>query len=382
MADTLFDRTVFNPRERPLSTDQNQLQSQLAAGQFDILERMMMPRAASSLLQGGSIVFHAGGFAPVALSGMTLALVPGVGMVRDPTMIGTVGGISGVNDTTTCYPLYLAAAQSFAVPTANATNPRIDIIEVKLDRRLENPLTRDVFDPALEVFNPTLLNKTLAYGQYNRTSINGSGSLNYKTGTPAGSPTAPTVTSGYYKIAEVYVGAGVTSITQRNIADWRRIAGQPMFSARVIVHNDVVTTPKLQVADVVCTPGFNITLVVADAAPAVVGQSARVSAYIGHPSLQGSTFTISPNNNLPVAAVGFVDITSVPNAGFAAGSALIDIFDGTTAGYTVWSSVSSGAPFVGLGQELMTADLFLLTAGGGAFGALSDFTLTIRAQST
>lgn len=384
MADKMFDRTVFSPRERPLSTDQNQLQSQLAAGQFDILSRVMMPRSDGALTMSGNPVFHGLGFAPFVISGMNMVLAPGLGMVA-AGIAGAIGGIGGLNDVGTYFPVYLSDSQSFTVPTADATNPRIDIIEVRssLDRRLENPLTRDVFDPALEVFNPTLLNKTLTYDLLGRSSINGSAAINYKTGTPAGSPTAPTVTAGYTKIAEVYVGAGVTAITQRNIADWRRIAGNPVFSARVIVHNDTVTTPKLQVADVVSTPGFNVTLVVADAAPAVIGQSALVAAYIAHRSLAGSTFTISPNDNLPVAAVGAINLLSVPNVSFNADVGLLDILDGTTPGYNVWSTnYGSPIPYIGRNQPLYTANLFLLTASGAACGALSDFTLTIRAQST
>lgn len=378
MADKLFDRTVFNPLERPLSTDQNQLQSQLSAGQFAILERMMMPRAAGSLSMGGSAVFHGSSFGAAAISGMTIALVDGVGIIRDPTLLGGIGGIGGLNDITQCYPAYLAAAQTFAVPTADATNPRIDIIEVRLDRRLENPLTRDVFDPALEVFNPTLLNKSLTYDLYGRTSINGSAALNYKTGTPAGSPSAPSVTAGYHKIAGVYVGAGVTSIRQRDIADWRRIAGQPVFSARVQIHNDVVTSPKLTVSQVVCTPGFNVTLVTANAAPAVVGQSAAFGIYVAHPAMQGCTIDISSMSNNPSSCVGTVTPVGTGNAS----SAFLDILDGTTAGYTVWSVSSPAAPYIGLGQEYYLANAALLTTGGAAFGAISDLTLTVRAMST
>lgn len=377
MADKLFDRTVFNPLERPLSTDQNQLQSQIAAGQFSLMELAMMPSAPGTLTIGGSAVFYGDAFSPYVSSGMNIGLTKGMGVIRDPTRIGNIGGIGGLNDVTNCYPAYLSGDQGLTVPTADATNPRIDIIEVKLDRRLENPLTRDVFDPALEIFNPTLLNKTLTYDLLNRNSTNGTAAINYKTGTPAGSPAAPAVTAGYHKVAEVYVGAGVASINPRDIADWRRLAGAPVFSARVQIHNGIVTTPKLTVVQAVHTPGFNVTLATANAAPAVVGQSATMTVIVAHPDLQGWTVDVTSQANNPGACVGTVS----PLAVAYANTALLDILDGTTAGYTVWST-NVGRPYVGIGQEYQSANVALLTASGAAFGAISDLLITVRAMST
>lgn len=146
MADKQFDRVVFNPRERPLSTDHNQMQSQLIRTINGTGSLLLSDRSSIGMeLPAFRTAFMGVSFFPYALGGMTITLAGGTGRMYDPTLTAsTIGGIGGINDADDIYPLYLSSSQTLSVPAADATNPRIDIIEVKVDRRLETPLTRDV----------------------------------------------------------------------------------------------------------------------------------------------------------------------------------------------------------------------------------------------
>ncbi|MDR3595087.1 hypothetical protein [Clostridium sp.] len=91
------------------------------------------------------------------------------------------------------YRMYNDSQATIAIATANATNPRIDLVVIGIDT------TTNPYTPQLKVI----------------------------TGTPAASPTVPAYPSGFVGIslAQVYVGANVTSITTSNITDLRVIAG-------------------------------------------------------------------------------------------------------------------------------------------------------------
>ena len=85
---------------------------------------------------------------------------------------------------------------NITISTADPSNPRIDIICVRID--------------------------TGATPDANASNV---GSLVAVAGTPAASPSAPAVPSNYLKIAEVAVGAGVTVISSGNITDYRNFIG-------------------------------------------------------------------------------------------------------------------------------------------------------------
>ena len=66
-------------------------------------------------------------------------------------------------------------------------------------------------------------------------------------GTPSASPVAPTVnSSSYIKLAEVYVGIGVSSIQNSNITDCRNTAGQNMTDSLM----DEIVTIKTRINNV------------------------------------------------------------------------------------------------------------------------------------
>ena len=380
MPGKVFDRTVFNPLERPLSSDQNQLQSEIyrtvnGLGWIDVAGRA----GVGDPLPAARSTFVGSAFFPYSdATGMTVTLLGGWGWIYDPTATASnIGGISQINDAGDVYPIYLSTTQNLAVPAADAANPRIDIIEVKLDRRFENPLTRDVFDPALEVFNPTLLNKTLTYDVLGRTSINGTSAINYKTGTPAGVPAAPAVTAGYIKIAEVYVGAAVTVIRQIDIADYRRLCAPGNIlemNARVRWSSDSTVQP-LQIRWGSATPGFRVAFSALTVVSGIAGLAQYLRVHVLHPNISG--FTVSSTcstgdgylyggHPLPPNPVGNQQLLLAD----------WNILNGTTAGYTVFPNTS----YAGRNQPALGGRLVATTYSGGAWPSYAEFDIHIKAM--
>jgi len=264
-----FDDVATNVRERPLSEDQN-----LQAAQASRTLRMMARLIHGGRAGDGSLgfPFTANYLAPFAgfmgdgfkvraqspSPTMEVVVGRGQGWQNDPSgNAANIGGLLGLNDSERFKPLPLETDQTLSVPAADPSNPRVDIVEVRYDRRLENPLSRDILNLGTGNFDPATVMKTLAWMLDSRTSVNGSAAINYKTGTPAGSPVAPTVTSGYMKIAEVLVGAGVGSIAQNKIID-----------ARSVLAPGGVQTVRLRALVKGTTAGVGAALTVALLAPA------------------------------------------------------------------------------------------------------------------
>lgn len=225
MADKTFERVIISPRERPLSSDVNLASSVLDRALRDFLLLAGESRVAYNDPTGlPTNSFVAQSFQASAGAGLSVNLHLGMGFQYNGTDVpADIDGILGLDDKSYYKPLYLSADQNLIVPTADPTNPRYDIIEVKCDRRRENALTRDVFNPTSEVYDPTLVLKSLAFDLYGRNGVNDTtAGINYKTGTPGVSPSAPSVDSGYVKIAEIHVPAAATSLTAANIIDYRR----------------------------------------------------------------------------------------------------------------------------------------------------------------
>jgi len=224
VANNVFDQTILNVRERPLSSDLNQAQSQLYRTIRALLRYQFARQNAVNgvgTVQSGFIgdAFQVYADSPASL---TVFVRPGIGFISDVSDVPVdIGGIVGLDDREQYKPLVLSEAQSFAI-TPDGADPRIDIVEVTYDRRAENPLSRDIFTATSPYnFVATAVNKTLAWIQNGRTSIDGSSKINYKTGTPAPVPVAPSVTAGYTKIGEVYVPAAAASVA--TLRDTRKI---------------------------------------------------------------------------------------------------------------------------------------------------------------
>lgn len=234
MANQPFDREVINVRERPLSSDVNLLQSYESQAMAEFWLNLFASKPslsdASRLIQPPPAApnqagFLGDGFQVKATSPATLSVLvsAGYGLFNDNTTTSAIGGVTGVNDQSVLKPLSLTVNETINVPAADPVNPRIDIVEVIIDRRLADPTSRDVLDVGTGQFVAGLVNKTLTYNQNGRSTVNGIGSINYKTGTPAGVPVAPATSVGYAKISEIRIDALAATVAANRIQDLRRM---------------------------------------------------------------------------------------------------------------------------------------------------------------
>lgn len=228
MSNKPFDREVINLLERPLSTDVNEIGSYADLALRELVLRTFSGRAAFSddrnaiLPAAGGAAFIGSGFRVRGVTGsLQVTVDSGLGFFDDNTTASSVGGVGGVDDLSLIKPLTLTALETINVPAADPTNPRMDIVEVQFDRRLMDATSRDVLNPVTGQFTPGAVNKTLSYNQNGRSTVNGVGSINYKTGTPAASPSGPAVDAGYVQIGQVLVPALATAVLPSNVNDQR-----------------------------------------------------------------------------------------------------------------------------------------------------------------
>ena len=235
MSNEQFNRMILNPRERPLSSDINQAQSQLDRTQREILKAMFASRTGPMVDTSAFVAgFIGDGFKvrAAAIPDMTTTVTAGMGFYQDPADVpAAIGGIIGLDDYCSYKPLPLIAPLVIPTPTApGAGQERWDIIEVAVIRRAEGPLVRETFDPTTSTFVSGLVNKTLSftmdtefgYAPAPGGSVDG---ISYVQGVAAavGAAVVPAVTPGYQKIGEVYVGATVVAINPGDINDCRRM---------------------------------------------------------------------------------------------------------------------------------------------------------------
>ena len=235
MSNGPFDRVLLNTREKVLSPDWNAEFSQQDRSILDTLAQLSTRRTSAAnsfgLVSDGFIGdgFSVHATAPASLNVIVTA---GLALVANPYAVGArtnIGGVSGVNALSALVPVYLSAAQSFAVPTApGAGQARIDIIEVRADHLVGGATSRQVLAPVTGAFVASTVNKLLSWDVFGRIGYVAAGGsstepLSYKQGTAAtaGTEVEPGTTSGYIKIAAIRVAASVTTIEENKILDYR-----------------------------------------------------------------------------------------------------------------------------------------------------------------
>ena len=274
MADNPFDQTNYGLRERPVSADWNQLSSQLymtirEAHRYIHDARVSAGSSAAQSISG----FHGAGLrvVPSTPAGMSVAVSAGLGFMFAPTDIPTDLGatdLESVDDRSPYKPLIVQTPQTFNVPVApSSPNSRIDIIEVRNPRRLENAIPRRQLDPNTLQYDDHIFNKTLAFQIDNLqcgTVTDPSPStapLSYKTGTSGNPGLVPPTTPGYIKIAEVLVPNGATSIGAIGIIDRRALlfaGGVGRFSGRWRVQWNSGSPTATAIA-IAAPPGIDVT---------------------------------------------------------------------------------------------------------------------------
>ena len=143
-----------------------------------------------------------------ATPGMSVQIASGWAAI-----VGTTQANMGV------YTAYNDAATTATIATANATNPRIDLVCLTVNDAYYTGSTNNVV-------------------------------INVVTGTPAASPTVPATPANSIALAKVAVGANVTSIVNANITDLRVAVTSNIFSAvNLAINAQTGTTYTTVLAD-------------------------------------------------------------------------------------------------------------------------------------
>lgn len=289
-----FDRGYVNFRERPTVADFNLASSQIDQSIRDYLFHLTRRRTSiadpsPSLPVDG---FIGGGFRvlPTSPPSSTVRITPGLGFQVDETSEGLATNfesIGGLDDVSPIKPLVLTKFQQISLaPAPAAGNTRIDIIEVRYTRYLDDPSTRTMFSEPQDDFIPALVRKTLSFamddltGQVN-TPAESTTPIGYKVGAAAltGTEVPPPTSTGYIKIAEIVVRNAVDNppgtVDADYITDERALIyphGQGVVSGRISLRTAANVKPTL--LSLSAPPGIKV------AAHGVALNSGRVDLYI------------------------------------------------------------------------------------------------------
>lgn len=259
MANNAFDRTIINLRERPLSSDINQAQSQADRSLRELCMQAFTAKASGTSPLAGNPVsgFIGQGFRVVPSSplGLSVVVSAGLGFQDLPAdVVSAFGGVTGVDDLARYKPLSLLADVTLSgIPAGpSAGNTRYDIVEVRMNRVSGNSLSRDSLDPITGLFVPGLLNKTLAFTQDGSIGMvsapaSSTAAISYKVGVVNGGE--PTTTTGYVKIATIYSNNGnmTTQVTRANVIERRSLLapyGMVSFFGSVSVPTGAASPPS------------------------------------------------------------------------------------------------------------------------------------------
>lgn len=223
MVDQAYNRTPIYQLEKPLADDINQGESQ---DDRSIRDTMF------ALLNGASgFIGRALAVVPQGPPALGVTIKAGIGFQDAPTDVpSSIAGVAGLNDLSRYKPIVLALDYNIAVPAVPGSNSRIDLIEVRYNRQLDNAQSREFLDPTSGAFSPALVAKTLDFNVdgtlgYFAAAATPTTAIAYKSGVVSGSPTAPTVDTGYMPLALILVTSTTTTIVASVITDERALIG-------------------------------------------------------------------------------------------------------------------------------------------------------------
>ena len=312
MANQPFDREIINTRERPLSGDINTTSTELDRSARAVLQAAFLSRNSAlgmdtvpqPLVGALQAKFHGNSFRvrstnPTGVSiALSVIVESGLGWYNSNISESGISGITGLDDPDIYKPLVNPTALTYnlgGASTPDGANPRIDIIEVKLNRLVGDPTTRDVLNPGTGIFAPATVNKTLSYVNGPITT-NGVGGINYKTGLAAALPVAPATSAGYIKIGEVRVEALAAAIQQNKIMDRRWVTfpagtgivkgsvnGAIIGSVRGAAGIDITATQAALVTSfyIFCGNAFTTPIMLFNQFLGGVFRNTRISALVG-----------------------------------------------------------------------------------------------------
>jgi hypothetical protein len=354
MANLPFDRVVWNPLEKALSTDWNLNTSESDRSLRDTMMMLMKYAETSSPTGYLASGFVADAFRVVPGGGMNVVVTSGIAFFENGSPTTGIGSVSGLNDLSLYSPIVLSdpAGITFAINTPTAGNERYDLIEVKIDRRTVSGTT-PVLDPSSGVFGTSTNIKELTYAvdnDYGAVTFpaNSTNGLSLKRGTPAayGTATIPTGTPGYASIAYVKVRDDTVSVAGANIADVRPI---------IFAHGSFDVTAKfritpsgssyaLSVGEVLAPPGVDAAVVIPD------NSRFNVTMYIKAGYINGATqllriasvnTSITPDSVLSPVFVSFIN----------APGGVYQVLANSSIPSTQQSTIAAGTPSMSVGQN-------------------------------
>lgn len=139
-----------------------------------------------------------------------IAIAPGVLLQK----IGTITG-----DDPKCIAYTFTGAEEWTLTNGDATNPRVDLLQMKLEYVLGDSQSRDFEDATTRIVTTTSMSKK------RRVQC----TLLVKTGTPGASPAIPAVDAGYVPVGMVMVGNG-----------WTTAGNAPIFGEDTVALNNAV----------------------------------------------------------------------------------------------------------------------------------------------
>lgn len=300
MTDRPFDRVIHNFLEKPRSPDRNQAWSQM-----DRTIRFFAKQLFQDVNGNSVSGFLKGGFNVVEDSppAMTIIVKAGLGFINDPADVPTdIGGVLNLDDLESYKPVLLLADHTFSVPVApTAPDSRIDIIEVKVDRRTEDNRSVEILDPAGGVFNPTLKDKLLAFVADGRTGVvsapsNSTDGLSYKVGVAGNPGTVPATSPGYVKVAEIFVDNGTTAITDAETTDSRvklEAANPAAADSRIEIYDG-----QWGQADIPASPGTDLWEKVETASGTIAFANPAVSGVVFATGAQNDGARLQTTNEM------------------------------------------------------------------------------------
>lgn len=133
------------------------------------------------------------------------------------TLLQKIAAMDGTDPKMVAYTF--VGTEEFTLTNGDATNPRVDLLEMKLEYITDTSTSRDFEDAMTGVVTTTSVDKA------RRVQC----TLNVKAGTPAASPTIPEPTAGYVPVGSVVVGNG-----------WTTAGTAPRFGDDVAALNNLV----------------------------------------------------------------------------------------------------------------------------------------------
>ena len=286
MANKPFDREIINVRERPFSSDINLSEYYADLSLRETIKNLITPRTSVSNpdpLFSTTARFLGASFKVVPTSPVSGSVIisKGLGFVGSTDADININNVLGLNDTSQMKPLVLSSNKLVDVPTPDPLLDRIDIIEVKSEYLTTDSTSRDIFNAVTGVFNPIPVPKTFSWALdqslgYVTAPSDSTTAIGYKEGLAHASPTVPSTTAGYTKIAEVLVSAGATSFSQGRIIDFRKLVA-PSGQIKV---TGKIELPSLMVFNETDLSVLKPTLTEVSSPPGIIVSTRIVSAVV------------------------------------------------------------------------------------------------------